>query len=156
MPIFRLSDAARAAGTTEATIRQWLNSGKVKIEKGYGDGWAEFSVHDILKLTLTRVFVYFDLSVREAGELADYILDEGRSDAMMGQWGSEFYMGLRKDRDLWLAVARDPNHPEVRSVAFWDKAKGKPPPYSICICLDVVSVLKEAIKRLQAPLKEVP
>jgi len=44
---YRLRDAVRAIGTTEAAVRQWLNSGKVTIDHGYGEGWATFTLRDM-------------------------------------------------------------------------------------------------------------
>lgn len=70
----RFSEAAFASGNTPKALRNWLQRGQVTLYSSDDGGWRNFTLSDVLKLSLVRAMVDFGLKVEDADRLAQYIL----------------------------------------------------------------------------------
>jgi hypothetical protein len=151
---YRLRDAVRAIGTTEAAVRQWLNSGKVTIDHGYGEGWATFTLRDIAVLAVTQKLVEFNVPLTMAFKIAGHAIDVGRKDVRDKQFarpGEEFVAGWK---GILMTVRRDRKDPKAWNVTRWQKEEGEAPGFGNFICIDVATIVTEAFDRLEAGLVE--
>ena len=138
----RFRDAVYAIGCSDASLKAWLNGGKCKIEAGYGEGWAEFSLKDIARLSLVNVFVSdFGMGAADAFGLACKIVEIGRKPSRKAA-GEQFWAGWE---NYWLTLRR--NH-EART---WTIARipggSEVNAFGNFIGLDVCTVVRGAIER---------
>ena len=77
--------AARAAGVTEKTLRNWLDRGQV-ILSGDDDReegtWRRFSILDVVRLAIIGRISAYGLAVRDAAEIVSDMVDD-RTQALM-------------------------------------------------------------------------
>jgi len=72
----RFGQVAMALGMmgNASPLRNWLRRGQVKIQGGYGDGWADFTFRDLIALALIQELVEYNVGVERAGQLVEQAL----------------------------------------------------------------------------------
>ena len=144
-PIY-FREAVLAIGeATEATIRQWLNSGKVQIEGGYGNKqWATFTVLDIATLALCRKLVDFNFPIREAYRLARAAIQLGHREVQHKHFTRtvDLYAGWE---GLVMSIKQN------RNTKKWELARWKKSDQTFgnFVLIDVHEVVSEAMERLE-------
>lgn len=80
-PIIRaqitFAHAARAAGLTEKTLRNWLDRGQVILtgdEEREGASWRRFSLLDVVRLACVGRLASYGFSVRDAAVMVDDLI----------------------------------------------------------------------------------
>jgi DNA-binding transcriptional MerR regulator len=74
------SHAARAAGVTDRTLRNWLDRGQVILEGDdgrVGATWRRFSILDVVRLAIIGRLVDYGVPVAEAYEIVADTIDPG-------------------------------------------------------------------------------
>ena len=151
---YRFSDAVRGLGTTDGTVRQWLDSGKVTIERGYGEGWAEFTLHDIAVLAVTHKLVEFGIPVAAAFKIASHAIDLGRKHLRGKRFahiGEHLIAGWK---GMLMTVQRDRKNPKDWKVARWKSDENEAPAFGSFVCIDVATIVTEAFDRVHPGIVE--
>jgi hypothetical protein len=63
-------------GVAIAALRAWMKRNLVKLERGYGSGWTEFTYADLTKLAFMREMTNFGMPIEIADAVAHRILRE--------------------------------------------------------------------------------